>query len=141
MVKLVTEAIETINRNALVTTALRQGYVAYLPVYDPGIDLILYNTTTRDLKLVQLKGRWTINKKYEGKDIWVAFPDRGIWYVVPHDEVMVAYGERKGYTATPSWEKGEYSIKALTRELLPLLEAYRFGDPKEAEREAEAASK
>ena len=57
--KLTSDAIEVVNRNALVTVALNHGYNAYLPVYDNGIDLILLNEATGDTRLVQLKGRWT----------------------------------------------------------------------------------
>jgi hypothetical protein len=135
------EAIEVINRNALVSIALKQGYVAYLPVYDPGIDLILLNEATNDLKRVQQKGRWTINKKYKDREIWVAFPDRGVWYVVPHDEVLLAFSEQKGFTNTDSWARGEYSYAPLSKEMVALLEPYRFGDPKSAEQEAEEAAK
>lgn len=79
MNKLTSDAIEVVNRNALVTVALNQGYNAYLPVYDNGIDLILHNEATGDTRLVQLKGRWTINQKYLRRNIWIAFPDRGNW--------------------------------------------------------------
>ena len=51
--KLTSDAVEVVNRNALVTVALNQGYNAYLPVYDNGIDLILLNEATGDTKLVQ----------------------------------------------------------------------------------------
>jgi len=43
MTVLSSDAIEVINRNALVTVALNQGNNAFLPVYDNGIDLILHN--------------------------------------------------------------------------------------------------
>lgn len=126
MTKLTSDAIEVINRNALVSVALNQGYNAFLPVYDNGIDLILHNETTGDTKLVQLKGRWTIDKKYLGRNIWVAFPDRGEWYVAPHDE-MVALGER--HTHTASWARGTYSKSPLGVTDREELSAYRFGNP------------
>lgn len=75
MIVLSSDAIEVVNRNALVTVALNQGYNAFLPVYDNGVDLIPHNEVTGDTKLVQLKGRWTIDKKYLGRNIWIAFPD------------------------------------------------------------------
>lgn len=43
---------EVINRNALVSLALANGYNAFLPVYDGGIDFILYNELSGDTKLV-----------------------------------------------------------------------------------------
>ena len=52
-------------------------------------NIIKYNT----LK-VQLKGRITIQKKYRKKKIYIAFPDKGVWYLYPHDEFL-AHLEKK----------------------------------------------
>lgn len=136
MVKLVSEALEVINRNALVTVALKRGYNAYLPVYDGGIDLILHSEATGDTKLVQLKGRWTIDKKYVGRNIWIAFPDGGEWYVAPHDE-MVRLGER--HTATASWDRGTYSKSPLSKSDRDELAVHRFGNPDAVNEEAAQA--
>lgn len=124
MIALSSDAIEVVNRNALVTVALSQGYNAFLPVYDNGIDLILHNERTGDTKLVQLKGRWTIDKKYIGRNIWIAFRDRGEWYVAPHDE-MVILGA--AHTETASWTKGTYSKSPLSKADRIGLANYRFG--------------
>jgi len=126
MNKLTSDAIEVVNRNALVTVALNRGYNAYLPVYDNGIDLILHNEASGDTRLIQLKGRWTIDRKYIGRDIWIAFPDRGCWYVAPHDEMM-RLGEQ--HTTTESWARGTYSKSPLSKTDREELAAYRFGDP------------
>lgn len=117
---------EVINRNALVSVALAKGYNAFLPVYDGGVDFILYNEETGDVKKVQLKGRWNIDKKYIDRDIWIAFYDRDHWYLVPHD-TLVEHGTTYGYTDSPSWKDGSaYSVKALTRQMLQDLQEYRF---------------
>jgi len=126
MIALSSDAIEVVNRNALVTVALGQGYNAFLPVYDNGIDLILHNEASGDTKLVQLKGRWTIDKKYLGRNIWIAFQDCGDWYVAPHDE-MVEHGSR--HTSTASWAKGVYSKSPLSKTDRAVLLKYRFGAP------------
>ncbi|WP_242121251.1 hypothetical protein [Sphingomonas lacusdianchii] len=126
MIVLSSDAIEVVNRNALVTAALNQGYNAFLPVYDNGIDLILHNEATGDTKLVQLKGRWTIDKKYLGRNIWIAFPDRGDWYVVPHD-LMVEQGVK--HTETQSWVRGTYSKSPLSKIDRANLAEFRFGNP------------
>lgn len=97
MAKLPGEAIEVINRNALVSLALTRGYIAFLPVYDGGVDFILYNESTDDVQKVQLKSRWTIDTKYQGRGIVIAFPDRGCWYLVPHDE-LVRMADSYGFT-------------------------------------------
>ena len=57
------------------------------------------------LHKVQVKGRWTIDRKYIGRDIWIAFPIGSDWYLVPHD-VMVAWAEADGATKTASWIDG-----------------------------------
>lgn len=97
---------EVINRNSLVSLALANGYNAFLPVYDGGIDFILYNEETGDTKLIQVKGRWMIDRKYISRGIWLAFHDNGSWYIAPHDE-MVTHAETYGYTKSASWiERG-----------------------------------
>ena len=100
---------EVINRYTVISLALDQGFNAFLPVYDGGVDLILYRERDGVLRKVQLKGRWTIDRKYCGRDIWIAFPIAGEWYLMPHD-VMVAQAEADGVTRTASWiEGGAYS--------------------------------
>lgn len=119
---------EVINRNSLVSLALARGYNAFLPVYDGGIDFILYNEQTGDTKLVQLKGRWTIDKKYVGRNVWIAFHDEGRWYLAPHDE-LVKHADAYGYTQTKSWiEGGAYTCPGLTKAQLADLASYAF-DP------------
>ena len=76
-----TQVREVINRNVVVSLAPEQGFNVCLPVYDGGIDFILNREaqavrpeTSTDTRKVQLKGRWTIGKKYTGRDIKMAFP-------------------------------------------------------------------
>jgi hypothetical protein len=117
---------EVINRNSLVSLALEHGYNAFLPVYDGGIDFILYNEATGDTKLIQLKGRWMIDQRYVGRNIWIAFYDKGHWYVAPHDD-MVEQAASYGYTKTASWLDGRaYSVKSLSKQMRTDLERYRF---------------
>ena len=63
---------------------------------------------------VQLKSRFTVNKKYQGKDLWVNFPESKTWYLIPHDELLRIWGEtKKDALASASWkEKGEYHYPA-----------------------------
>ena len=117
---------EIIQRNELTTLLLRQGYNVFLPVYDEGIDLIAHREADDDLKMIQQKSRWTIARKYVGRNIWIAFRDDGGWFVAPHDE-MVRLGEAAGYTATPSWiEKGLYHRASMTHALRERFEKYRL---------------
>jgi len=120
---------EVINRNALVSLALESGYNAYLPVYDGGVDFILYREEDGDLKKIQLKGRWYIDRKYVGRDIWIAFHNHGQWYIAPHDE-LVTLGEQFGFTKSKSWtEGGAYSCPRPSRTLLQALAPYRMFEP------------
>ncbi len=131
------QILEVINRNALVSLALNRGYNAFLPVYDGGIDFILYNEDTGDTKLVQLKGRWNIDKKYIGRNMWIAFHARGRWYLTPHDQ-MLEHAHAYGYTQTKSWiEGGAYSSPKLSKAQLADLETYAF-EPLEQVAEAAA---
>ncbi len=112
------------NRLNLINVAFEQGYVSYLPVVDEGIDLILYREKPWDLKMVQLKGRWTINKKYINRDIWIAFPQGTTWYLAPHDMLIPM---RPGALLTAAWIKGgEYSSGRLSKRLLAAMKRYVF---------------
>lgn len=124
---------EVINRNALVSLALESGYNAYLPVYDGGVDFILYREADGDLKKVQLKGRWYIDRKYVGRAIWIAFHVDGRWYIAPHDD-LVAMGDRFGFTQSASWtEGGAYSCPRPSKIMLETLGPYRMFEPPVAE--------
>ena len=118
--------IEIIYRNELTTLLLRQGYNIFLPVYDEGIDLIAHREADDDFKLVQQKSRWTIDRKYVGRNIWIAFRDRGKWFLAPHDE-LVGFGDAAGYTATSSWaDKGIYHRATMTQNLREQCKKYKL---------------
>lgn len=97
-----TQVLEVINRNRVVTLALAQSFNGFLPVYDGGVDFILYREKDGLVHKVQLKGRWMIDKKYIGRDIWMAFPIGGAWYFMPHDTI-VALADAECATKTASW--------------------------------------
>ncbi len=107
-----TQTIELKNKYEFINLVLPFGFSPFIPEYDDGIDFILHRTKD-DLHLnVQLKSRWTVERKYFGRKIWIAFPDENrvaerTWYLVPHD-LMVERGQ-KLYGNTKSWKKGEYN--------------------------------
>ena len=45
-----------------------------------GADFLAYHLNGTTTLRVQLKSRLAIQKKYCGKDIWIAFPHKGDWY-------------------------------------------------------------
>ena len=73
-VKLSTQAQEVLNRHLFLQHILPAGFVSFIPEFDEGIDLIIYRERDNLLFKIQLKSRWTVDKKYFGRDIWVAFP-------------------------------------------------------------------
>jgi hypothetical protein len=136
---------EVVNRNTVVSLALGQGFNAFLPAYDGGVDFILYRESDSELRKVQLKSRWTIDRKYVGRDIWVAFPIAGDWYLMPHDK-MLADSEADGVTLTSSWiDNGAYSRPRLSAAGIRQCTPYRFAPisevaAKAADEEAEPVS-
>jgi hypothetical protein len=67
-----------------------------------------------------------IDKKYVGRDIWMAFPIADDWYLMPHDE-MVNLAEADGVTKTASWmEGGAYSRPRPSAEVVAQCAPYRF---------------
>lgn len=81
---------------------------------------------TTSLK-IQLKGRLSFAKKYLGKQLYIAFPNKGTWYLYPHDEVQKAVFSAKSYGSSRSWKVGGgYSVGRLGGELQQLLAPYRL---------------
>ena len=117
---------EVINRNTVVSLAMEQGFNAFLPVYDGSVDFILYREADGLIRKVQLKGRWLTDRKYVGRDIWMAFPIDDDWYLMPHD-TMVASAEADDTTRTASWiEDGAYSRPKPSKAVIAACEPYRF---------------
>lgn len=140
------QVIEVLNRNTFVSLALADGFNAFFPVYDGGIDLILYRERDAKsgidplLRKVQLKGRWTIDRKYVGRDLWIAFPIEGAWHLMPHDEMM-ASAEADGATKTKSWtETGLYSRPKPSKKVVAACKAYRFATNADVAGEAALAT-
>ena len=91
-----------------------------------GADFIAQHLSGEILK-VQLKGRLTFCSKYQGRDLWVAFPSKGGWYLYPHDELLQVLSENTQFQASDSWVKrGEYSWPSLTKGFLTVLAPYYF---------------
>ena len=90
-----------------------------------GADFIACHIDGNRFLKVQLKGRLTIQKKYCGKDIYVAFSYKGAWYVYPHDELMNQLTTNGHMIGTKSWDEvGGYSWGTLSVALLRLLQKY-----------------
>ena len=74
---------------------------------------------------VQLKSRATICKKYQGKNLFLAFPVADCWYLLPHDELVKIAAETTTWLQTRSWvDDGKYKIERPSRLMLSRLSDY-----------------
>ena len=95
-----------------------------------GADFLAYHKDGGQTLRVQLKGRATILKKYRGRDLYIAFPiadnERGVWYLLPHDELVEHVRINTNWMNTQSWkEHGGYSAAKPNRKLQAALEPYK----------------
>jgi hypothetical protein len=75
-----------------------------------GADFIAQDHSGNTFLKIQLKGRADLKRKYEGKDICIAFPYAGSWYMYFHDELLTEARSMGIVVNTESWVKhGSYS--------------------------------
>ena len=122
---------EVLNRYELCGQFLVKGFVPFIPEYDAGVDFMLYREKDDSLLKVQLKSRWSVDRKYFGRNIWIAFPESGnesarAWFVVPHD-LMVQHGKAK-HSKTESWLKGIYHKPNLSADLLNVYKEFAIDE-------------
>ncbi len=91
-----------------------------------GADFLAYHKDGKKTLKVQLKGNLHIAKKYQGKEIHMAFRVKGTWYLVPHDELVKMVKE-----AAPSWleskswkQGGGYGSTRPSQKLMDRLSEY-----------------
>lgn len=91
-----------------------------------GADFIAQHLSGNTLK-VQLKGRLSFYKKYQGKDLWICFREENEWYFYLHDELLKRMLAETKIGNTESWViHGGYSFSGLSQQLKTMLEPYRF---------------
>lgn len=92
-----------------------------------GADFLAIHVNGNNILRVQLKSRFTLNRKYEGKDLHVAFIDGDNCYVYPHDAAMNDVLEDDRILNSKSWlNKGRYSWNKLPRWAFKTLESYKI---------------
>jgi frataxin-like iron-binding protein CyaY len=93
-----------------------------------GADFLAYHLDGTQTLRVQLKSRVTIHRKYLGKHIWIAFPHKGFWYLVEHDELVAKAEQHTDWLLSPSWKSMHgYSSISINPELLNSLAENRLG--------------
>jgi hypothetical protein len=91
-----------------------------------GADFVAQHLDGTVLK-VQLKGRLTVSKKYEKKDLWICFPSGDVWYIYPHDIILAALIKDKKNSIQNTYNAGGgYSFPSLSKELSRLLSEYEI---------------
>ncbi len=91
-----------------------------------GADFIAQHLSGETLK-VQLKGRLSFYKKYQGKDLRICFRAENEWYFYPHDELLERILAETNIGNTESWvNHGGYSFPGFSQQLKMMLEPYRF---------------
>jgi hypothetical protein len=93
-----------------------------------GADFIAQHIDGRTFIKVQLKSRPAFAKKYQRKDLFIAFFDGASWFLYPHDEVLEKLLSLSTIGDTMSWSDRGDSWKSAQRALRDLLEPFRLGD-------------
>ena len=74
-----------------------------------GADFLAYHKDGIETLRVQLKSRLTIDKKYIGKGLCIAFTLGSHWYLIEHDNLIDHISNHTNWLNTPSWlDKGTY---------------------------------
>jgi len=94
-----------------------------------GADFLAYHIDGKTTLKVQLKSRLTIDQKYSGNDIWVAFPHRGYWYLITHDRLVQKVREHTRWLDSSSWkDNGFFHSESINEALLKSLEEDKLGE-------------
>ena len=78
---------------------------------------------------VQQKGRLTFDKKYMGKNIYIAFQDKpsNVIYIYPHDEFLNELIKITNIENTDSWiQNGKYTFKTISKPIQVLLDKFKL---------------
>ena len=92
-----------------------------------GADFLAYHKDESQTLRVQLKARLSIAKKYIAKDLYIAFPVDGIWYLLPHDQLVDIARAVTPWIVTQSWvERGGYSSANPSKAMRERLKDFRL---------------
>ena len=91
-----------------------------------GADLIATHLDGKRFLKVQLKGRLTLDRRYRGKDIFIAFRVQEDWYMYPHDEMVDLLNSVTNYQNTQSWEQGSYAWPTIPNSAREILHRFRL---------------
>jgi hypothetical protein len=91
-----------------------------------GADFIACHISGETFLKVQLKGRLTLDQKYEGKDIHIAFFDGADCYLYPHDQVLARIEAAEKINGSRSWNEGRaYSWPSIPAWIKAIIAEYK----------------
>ena len=93
-----------------------------------GADFIAQHSSGRFFYKIQLKGRITFRKAYQGKQLWIAFPKDDFFYIFPHDILLDKFlGTGRVMHKSKSWDiDGGYSFGHIANWMNEHLEEYKI---------------
>ncbi len=93
-----------------------------------GADFLAYHKDGEVTHRVQLKSRLTIDKRYMGKNLCVAFPLQQSWCLVEHDHLVELIKHHTPWLQTESWlVKGCYHTATPSKALAEALKENVLG--------------
>ena len=135
------QRVELLGRNLLISELICAGLEVAISMRDRGVDLVAYADQTSRVEAfvavpIQMKAAskrsFGIDRKYAKianlllVHVWnVESPSEVAIFALRYPEAL-ALAERKGWTATSSWERGAYSNSNPGKELREMLEPYRM---------------
>ncbi|MEO1168502.1 MAG: hypothetical protein AAFW97_07310 [Pseudomonadota bacterium] len=97
---------ETYNFHKVAARLAEYGYNSILLLDDwLGADFIAYHNDGERFYRIQLKGRMTIDRKYIGRDLYIAFIHDDQVFVYPHDEMAERIDAAGRINDSDSWSK------------------------------------
>lgn len=94
-----------------------------------GADFLAYHFSGDKTLKIQLKSRLAINRNYENKGLFVAFPNGDDWYLVEHDRLVEIIREKTNWLNTRSWidnNSGLYNSARPGSRLLQALSKFKL---------------
>ena len=77
--------------------------------------------------MVQCRTRLSLYKKNVAKEVYMCFPAKEEWYLIPHSNLVETVAERANYLCTKSWqENDEYKIESPSEHLLKGLSKWKL---------------
>ena len=92
-----------------------------------GADFLAYHKDGSSTLKIQLKSRTFIAKKYLKKSLYMAFPIRGVWHLIEHDELVTLVKKHTTWLTSVSWrERGGYSSTNPNPQLVAALGGFKI---------------